>query len=89
MRVQVNAVSFLAREAVGRDVVQVRFLYCAAAGRAGDRAGDALVATLQYAYGAPSKDDRLRAANPLGFKVLEYRKEPEVLRTADDARTPQ
>ena len=35
------------------------------------------VATLQYAYGRPSSDDRLRGANPLGFKVLEYRREPE------------
>ena len=43
------------------------------------------MATLQYAYAAPSKDDRLRAANPLGFKVLEYRKEPEVLHNPSDA----
>jgi type IV secretion system protein VirB8 len=37
------------------------------------------VATLKYAYGEPAKDDRLRAANPLGFKVLEYRREPEIV----------
>jgi len=89
MRVQVNAVSFLSPASGRRDVVQVRFLTARQQGGQGTEQVTHFVATLQYAYGAPSKDDRLRAANPLGFKVLEYRKEPEVLRTADDARTPQ
>ena len=89
MRVQVNAVSFLSPASGRRDVVQVRFLTARQQGGQGTEQVTHYVATLQYAYGAPSKDDRLRAANPLGFKVLEYRKEPEVLRTADDARTPQ
>ena len=86
VRVQVNAVSFL-KPASGRgDLVQVRFVTERAASGQGSGAGTGpatqYVATLQYAYGPPSTDDRLRAANPLGFKVLEYRKEPEVLRAA-------
>ena len=91
VRVQVNAVSFLSPASGRRDVVQVRFLTARRQGGQGDGQGVGqvthYVSTLQYAYGTPSKDDRLRAANPLGFKVLEYRKEPEVLRTADDTRT--
>ena len=86
VRVQVNAVSFL-KPASGRsDLAQVRFLTARAP--AGQVAGQGVeevtqyVATLQYAYGPPSKDDRVRAANPLGFKVLEYRKEPEVSRSS-------
>ena len=87
VRVQLHAVSFLSPASVRREVVQVRFLTARQQGGQGAEQLTHYVATLQYAYGAPSKDDRLRAANPLGFKVLEYRKEPEVLRTADEART--
>ena len=35
------------------------------------------IATLQYAYGEPSKDPRVRRWNPLGFKVVELTAEPE------------
>jgi len=77
VRVQVTAVSFLSPTSGREDLAQVRFV------RAGAEAGPAreqhYVATVQYAYATPSKDDRLRAANPLGFKVLEYRREPEVV----------
>src|SRR2546429_7275226 len=37
------------------------------------------IATLQYAYGEPSKDPRVRRWNPLGFKVVDFHAEPEVL----------
>jgi type IV secretion system protein VirB8 len=80
VRAQITAVSFLEPASGRADLVQVRFLR---EERAGGGQGEPrithYVATLQYAYGPPSSDDRLRAANPLGFKVLEYRREPEVL----------
>src|SRR5271163_4225632 len=37
------------------------------------------IATIQYSYVAPSKDEQLRALNPLGFRILEYRREPEIV----------
>ena len=79
--VQVTSVSFLKAGSGREDLAQVRFVL-----RSGEAAAEPprhYVATLQYAYGEPSKDDRLRAANPLGFKVLEYRREPEVAGAAD------
>jgi len=86
VRVQVNAVSFLTPASGRRDLVQVRFARVsgessatAGAGTGPAAAEQHYVATLQYAYGEPSRDDRLRAANPLGFKVLEYRREPEIV----------
>ena len=89
VRVQVNAVSFLSPASGRKDVAQVRFLTARQQGGQGTEQVTHFVATLQYAYGAPSKDDRLRAANPLGFKVLEYRREPEVLESpASHAVTP-
>jgi len=77
VRVQVTAVSFLSPASGRRDLAQVRF--ARSTGEAGAAQEQHYVATLQYAYGEPSRDDRLRAANPLGFKVLEYRREPEIV----------
>jgi type IV secretion system protein VirB8 len=81
VRVQVNAVSFLSPASGRDDLAQVRFLTARSAG-GGTEQVTQYVATLQYAYGPASSDDRQRAFNPLGFKVLEYRKEPEVQRPA-------
>lgn len=83
LRVQVTAVSFLSPASGRGDLAQVRFLTARQPGGQGAEQVTHYVATLQYAYGEPSRDDRLRAANPLGFKVLEYRREPEVLRAAE------
>jgi len=77
VRVQVTAVSFLSPTSGREDLAQVRFVRASA--EAGPAREQHYVATVQYAYATPSKDDRLRAANPLGFKVLEYRREPEVV----------
>jgi len=79
--VQVTSVSFLKAGSGREDLAQVRFLL-----RSGEASAEPprhYVATLQYVFGEPSKDDRLRAANPLGFKVLEYRREPEVAGAPD------
>jgi type IV secretion system protein VirB8 len=80
VRVQVTAVSCLSPASGREDLAQVRFVR--ASGEPGTEREQHYVATVQYAYATPSKDDRLRGANPLGFKVLEYRREPEVLETA-------
>ena len=37
------------------------------------------IATVQYAYSDPSTDPKVRGWNPLGFKVVDFRPEPEVL----------
>jgi type IV secretion system protein VirB8 len=78
---QVTSVSFLKAGSGREDLAQVRFVLHA--GEAGADQPRHYVATLQYVYGEPSKNDRLRAANPLGFKVLEYRREPEVAGGSD------
>ena len=83
--VQVTSVSFLKAGSGREDLAQVRFVL-----RSGDASNEQarhFVATLQYAYGEPSTDDRRRAANPLGFKVLEYRREPEVIGNPDAGAT--
>lgn len=75
--VTVQSISFLKHNTRSGDLIQVRFT--AETGR-GDRDSVNVanyVATLAAAYGPPSADVRMRALNPLGFKVIEYRREPE------------
>jgi type IV secretion system protein VirB8 len=76
--VQVQSVSFLKQGRGTADVLQVRYLTAAQKGVGAGEEIAHFVATLQVAFGPPSTDIRLRALNPLGFKVLEYRREPEV-----------
>jgi type IV secretion system protein VirB8 len=78
VRVQVRSVSFL-RLGSGKDrLAQVRFSRYTRAGGTGEEQVSHWVSTIEFAYGAPSKDDKIRSLNPLGFRVLEYRREPEV-----------
>lgn len=79
VRAQVNSVSFFKRASGVGDLAQVRYI------RAKRSAGSATeeithwIATLQYAYADPSSDPKVRGWNPLGFKIVEFKPEPEVL----------
>jgi type IV secretion system protein VirB8 len=78
VRVQVQSVSFFTRASGISDLAQVRYVKVAAqAGGTGEKYSH-WVATLQFAYGDPARDPRVRRWNPLGFKVLEFKTEPEV-----------
>jgi type IV secretion system protein VirB8 len=77
VRVQIKAVSFLSRANQVKDLAQLRFLRATELNGGAERVAH-YIATVQYAYGKPSSDERQRALNPLGFKVLEYRVEPEL-----------
>ena len=79
VRAQVNAVSFIHRADGSKDLAQVRFITGIRAGGNGIEQVQHWISTIQYAYAEPSKDDHLRMLNPLGFRVLEYRREPEVM----------
>jgi type IV secretion system protein VirB8 len=79
VRVQVQAVSFLNRASGDNDLAQVRFLTATRVGAGGAESVRHYIATIHYAYGTPSSDEKRRALNPLGFKVVEYRRENEVV----------
>ena len=78
VRVQVNSVSFFTRASGLSDLAQVRYLKATRQGDA-EESFTHWVATVQYAYTEPAKDPKTRRWNPLGFKVVEFRSEPEVL----------
>ena len=79
VRAQVQSISFIKRADGSQDLAQARFLTATRQGGSGAEVIRHWIATLQYDYAAPSKDAQLRGLNPLGFRILEYRREPEVL----------
>jgi type IV secretion system protein VirB8 len=79
VRVQVNAVSFFTRASGLSDLAQVRYLKAARQGPGAEESITHWVATIQYAYAEPAKDPKTRRWNPLGFKIVDFRSEPEVL----------
>lgn len=87
IRVQVSAVSFFERGNGVEDLAQVRYTKMR---RTSASASDQLshwIATVQYVYGEPSKDPSVRRWNPLGFKIVEFRSEPETLPPESGVRT--
>jgi type IV secretion system protein VirB8 len=79
VRVQVNSVSFFTRSTGLSDLAQIRYLKAARQGVGAEESFTHWVATVQYAYGEPAKDPKTRRWNPLGFKIVDFRSEPEVL----------
>ena len=78
--VQVESVSFFKRSTGVADLAQVRYVKAERQGGSGPQEHlTHWIATLQYAYAQPAQDARTRRWNPLGFKVLEFTPEPEVL----------
>jgi type IV secretion system protein VirB8 len=86
VRAQVKAVSFIKRADGSKDLAQIRFLTASRAGGTGAEKILHFIATIQYTYVEPSKDEQLRALNPLGFRILDYRREPEIV--AETTATP-
>ena len=76
---QVQSVSFLKRAVGQPQLVQVRFIAAVQRSQGGAEELRHYLSTLQVMVGPASTDVRLRALNPLGFKVIEYRREAEVV----------
>jgi type IV secretion system protein VirB8 len=79
VQAHVVAVSFLERTSGVSGLAQVRYVKDVhPAGGAQSRLTH-WIATIEYAYAKPSLDVRLRSLNPLGFKVLRFTSQPEVV----------
>lgn len=79
VRASVVSVSFFKRASGLADLAQVRYVKHLRRASGGAEEATHWIATIQYAYANPSKDVRTRSLNPLGFKVLDFRPEPEVI----------
>ena len=87
VRAQVTSVSFFQRASGVTDLAQVRYVKAKRAAGAASVSVTHWIATLQYATTDPSTDPRMRAWNPLGFKIVDLRSEPEVL-NGEEAHPP-
>lgn len=87
VRAQVAAVSFFKRGTGLQDLAQIRYTKAVRPSGGGQDQITHWIASVQYTYGEPSKDAHLRRWNPLGFKILDFHAEPEVL-PADAAAQP-
>jgi type IV secretion system protein VirB8 len=79
VRIQVTSVSFFTRASGLADLAQVRYLKAERQGPGAEESVSHWLANIQYAYAEPAKDPKTRRWNPLGFKVLDLRTEPEVI----------
>jgi type IV secretion system protein VirB8 len=77
VRVQVKSVSFFTRASGLSDLAQVRYLKAHRQGIGAEETFSHWVATIQYAYAEPAKDPKTRRWNPLGFKIIDFKSEPE------------
>jgi type IV secretion system protein VirB8 len=80
--VHVRSLSFLRHDPGGSDVVQVRIGRGTRWTAGGEERVEHFVVTLTAQFVRPSDEPRLRNLNPLGFRVLEYRREPEDVEAA-------
>ena len=89
LRAQVTSISFFTRANGGVDLAQVRYVKAKRPSGGGEEQRTHWIATIQYAYAEPSKDTRTRRWNPLGFKIVDFRPEAEVLSPpTDDSSVP-
>lgn len=85
VRAQVTSVSFFERASGIGDLAQVRYIKEKRSGEGAHEQKTYWIATIQYSYAEPSKDPKTRRWNPLGFRIIEFRSEPEVLTEPESA----
>ena len=78
VRARIKSVTFLKRLGNGVSLAQVRYLTGNRAGGNGTEKLSHWIATLEYGYEPPAKDVRMRAWNPLGLRIRDFRKESEL-----------
>jgi type IV secretion system protein VirB8 len=81
VHVSVSAVSFFTRGTGLTDLAQVRFARLTQPGGSGAQTATHWIATIHYQFGTPASDEARRRWNPLGFRILDYHVEPELIET--------
>jgi type IV secretion system protein VirB8 len=87
LRAEVVSISFFTRANGAADLAQVRYLKAKRAAGGTDEQLSHWIATIQYAFAEAPKDPKVRRWNPLGFKILDFTAEPEVV--TDAQTSPQ
>ena len=84
-----KSVSFFTRASGMSDLAQVRYVKALSTGIGTEEKFSHWIATIQFAYADPAKDPKTRRWNPLGFKIIDFKSEPEVNseRTAQEPKS--
>jgi len=77
IRAQVTSVSFFTRADGVTDLAQVRYVKGQRQAGSAEEAHTYWIASIRYTYATPSTDPQVRRWNPLGFKIVDFRPEPE------------
>jgi type IV secretion system protein VirB8 len=85
LRAQVTSVSFFTRADGVTDLAQVRYYQGKRQAGSAEEARSYFIASIRYTFAAPSADPKVRRWNPLGFKVVDFKSEPELAPPADAA----
>ncbi len=78
VRIQVQSATFFTRASGMSDLAQVRYVKALSAGVGAEEKFSHWIATIQFAYTDPATDPKTRRWNPLGFKIIDFKTEPEV-----------
>ncbi|MHB8474781.1 MAG: VirB8 family type IV secretion system protein [Steroidobacteraceae bacterium] len=76
---RVTSVSFFTRSDGVTDVAQVRYVKAKRQAGSSDEQKSYFIASIRYSFAAPPSEPAMRRWNPLGFKVIDFRSEPEAL----------
>ena len=88
VRAQVTAVTFFSRANGVNALAQVRYVK-ARRPPGGSETLTHWIATIEYVYVAPSKEVKIRQWNPLGFRIVDFRTEPESAVNASPLPAPR
>ena len=88
IRAQVTAVTFFSRANGVNALAQVRYVK-ARRPPGGSETLTHWIATIEYVYVAPSKEVKIRQWNPLGFRIVDFRTEPESAVNASPLPAPR
>jgi type IV secretion system protein VirB8 len=81
----VTSVSFFTRADGVTDLAQVRYVKAKRQAGSSDEQKSYFIASIRYAFATPSSEPAMRRWNPLGFKIIDFRSEPEALPPAPSA----
>jgi type IV secretion system protein VirB8 len=87
VRAQITAITFFTRASGVNSLAQVRYVK-AKHPPGGSEVLTHWIATIEYAYAAPSHDIKVRQFNPLGFRVVDFRTEAESVADATTIPAP-
>jgi type IV secretion system protein VirB8 len=76
---RVSSVSFFTRSDGVTDIAQVRYVKAKRQAGSSDEQKSYFIASIRYSFAAPPSEPAMRRWNPLGFKVIDFRSEPEAL----------